>query len=47
MGRAIIADADEEIAGQHDGEFPLVVWQTGSGTPTNLNLNEVNPGASD
>jgi fumarate hydratase, class II len=29
------------IAGQHDGEFPLVVWQTGSGTQTNMNMNEV------
>ncbi len=38
---AIIAAADEVIAGQHDGEFPLVVWQTGSGTQTNMNMNEV------
>jgi fumarate hydratase class II len=38
---AIIAAADEVIAGKHDGEFPLVVWQTGSGTQTNMNLNEV------
>ena len=29
------------IGGQHDGEFPLVVWQTGSGTQTNMNVNEV------
>ena len=41
IGRAIIAAGDEVIAGQHDGEFPLVVWQTGSGTQTNMNLNEV------
>ncbi|MGO9466082.1 MAG: class II fumarate hydratase [Isosphaeraceae bacterium] len=41
IGRAIVAAADEVIAGQHDGEFPLVVWQTGSGTQTNMNLNEV------
>jgi fumarate hydratase, class II len=41
VGRAIIAAADEVIAGQHDDEFPLVVWQTGSGTQTNMNLNEV------
>jgi fumarate hydratase class II len=41
IGRAIIAAADEVIAGQHDDEFPLVVWQTGSGTQTNMNLNEV------
>lgn len=38
---AIIAAADEVIAGQHDEEFPLVVWQTGSGTQTNMNMNEV------
>ena len=41
IGRAIIAAADEVFAGQHDAEFPLVVWQTGSGTQTNMNLNEV------
>src|SRR5947209_13798843 len=40
-GRAIIEAADEVIAGKHDGEFPLVVWQTGSGTQTNMNMNEV------
>lgn len=38
---AIVAAADEVIAGQHEAEFPLVVWQTGSGTQTNMNLNEV------
>ncbi|MDB4971054.1 MAG: fumarate hydratase, class [Myxococcales bacterium] len=38
---AIIAAADEVIAGQHDAEFPLVVWQTGSGTQSNMNMNEV------
>ncbi|WP_048439940.1 class II fumarate hydratase [Caenimonas sp. SL110] len=38
---AIIAAADEVLAGQHDDEFPLVVWQTGSGTQTNMNVNEV------
>ena len=38
---AIVAAADEVLAGRHDGEFPLVVWQTGSGTQTNMNLNEV------
>lgn len=32
---------DEIIAGKLDGEFPLVVWQTGSGTQTNMNVNEV------
>jgi fumarate hydratase, class II len=38
---AIIAAADEVLDGKHDGEFPLVVWQTGSGTQTNMNVNEV------
>ncbi len=38
---AIVAAADEVIAGRHEAEFPLVVWQTGSGTQTNMNLNEV------
>jgi len=39
--RAIVQAADEIIAGKHAGEFPLAVWQTGSGTQTNMNLNEV------
>ena len=38
---AIVAAADEVLDGRHPGEFPLVVWQTGSGTQTNMNLNEV------
>lgn len=38
---AIARAADEVLAGIHDEEFPLVVWQTGSGTQTNMNLNEV------
>ncbi len=38
---AIITAADEVISGQHPDEFPLVVWQTGSGTQSNMNLNEV------
>jgi fumarate hydratase, class II len=38
---AIVAAADEVLAGQHAEEFPLVVWQTGSGTQTNMNMNEV------
>ena len=38
---AIIAAADEVISGKHNDEFPLVVWQTGSGTQTNMNVNEV------
>jgi hypothetical protein len=40
-GRAIVAAADEVLAGRWDSEFPLVVWQTGSGTQTNMNVNEV------
>ena len=39
--RAIVAAADEVIAGRHADEFPLVVWQTGSGTQINMNMNEV------
>src|SRR5271169_6265657 len=39
--RAIIRAAREVIEGQLDDHFPLVVWQTGSGTQTNMNLNEV------
>ena len=38
---AIVAAADEVLQGQHADEFPLVVWQTGSGTQTNMNVNEV------
>jgi fumarate hydratase class II len=37
----IVAAADEVIRGGLDEEFPLVVWQTGSGTQTNMNVNEV------
>ena len=32
---------DEILAGQHDNQFPLVIWQTGSGTQSNMNVNEV------
>ena len=39
--RAIVRAADEVIAGRLDDHFPLVVWQTGSGTQTNMNVNEV------
>jgi fumarate hydratase class II len=39
--QAIQRAADEVLAGKHDEEFPLVVWQTGSGTQTNMNVNEV------
>jgi fumarate hydratase class II len=38
---AIIKAADEIVDGRHPDEFPLAVWQTGSGTQTNMNLNEV------
>ncbi|XP_041107793.1 fumarate hydratase, mitochondrial isoform X2 [Polyodon spathula] len=38
---AIVRAADEVIAGKLDDHFPLVVWQTGSGTQTNMNVNEV------
>ncbi|CDI03296.1 fumarate hydratase (fumarase C),aerobic Class II [Candidatus Competibacter denitrificans Run_A_D11] len=37
----IVRAADEVIAGQFDDQFPLVVWQTGSGTQSNMNANEV------
>ncbi|MBP2845529.1 class II fumarate hydratase [Dickeya oryzae] len=40
-GDAIIQAADEVLNGQHAGEFPLAIWQTGSGTQTNMNMNEV------
>src|SRR5579883_468955 len=39
--KLIVAAADEVLAGKHDEEFPLRVWQTGSGTQTNMNVNEV------
>jgi len=39
--QAIVSAADEVLAGRHDEEFPLVVWQTGSGTQSNMNVNEV------
>jgi fumarate hydratase, class II len=41
LSDAIVAAANEVIAGKLDGEFPLSVWQTGSGTQTNMNMNEV------
>jgi len=40
-GEAIVNAADEALSGALDGEFPLVTWQTGSGTQTNMNVNEV------
>lgn len=40
--RDLIAQVcDEILAGQHDDQFPLVIWQTGSGTQSNMNVNEV------
>ena len=41
LAEAIVAAADEVIAGKLDDHFPLVVWQTGSGTQSNMNANEV------
>lgn len=38
---AISTVCDEILSGQHDDQFPLVVWQTGSGTQSNMNVNEV------
>src|SRR5438874_3480061 len=38
---AIVRAADEAIAGRLDDQFPLFVWQTGSGTQSNMNTNEV------
>ncbi|EAN9734523.1 class II fumarate hydratase [Salmonella enterica] len=38
---AIIQAADEVLAGKHADEFPLAIWQTGSGTQSNMNMNEV------
>ncbi|GLW37393.1 fumarate hydratase class II [Pectobacterium carotovorum subsp. carotovorum] len=40
-GNAIIQAADEVLADKHAGEFPLAIWQTGSGTQSNMNMNEV------
>ena len=41
ISKYIIKAADEIIKGKHDNHFPLKVWQTGSGTQTNMNVNEV------
>ena len=41
LGKAIVSAATEVMEGKHDDQFPLVVWQTGSGTQTNMNANEV------
>jgi fumarate hydratase class II len=40
-GNAILQAADEVLADKHSNEFPLSIWQTGSGTQTNMNMNEV------
>lgn len=40
-GNAIMAAVDEVLAGRHPDEFPLAIWQTGSGTQSNMNMNEV------
>ena len=39
--KLIVMACDEIVQGKHDNQFPLVVWQTGSGTQTNMNVNEV------
>jgi len=41
IARLIEQAADEVLAGEHDDQFPLAVWQTGSGTQSNMNANEV------
>jgi fumarate hydratase, class II len=41
LAEPIMTAAGEVVAGKHDGHFPLPVWQTGSGTQTNMNVNEV------
>jgi fumarate hydratase class II len=41
LAELIVRAADEVIEGRHDDHFPLYVWQTGSGTQTNMNVNEV------
>ena len=41
VAQEIASFCEEIAAGQHDGEFPLAVWQTGSGTQSNMNMNEV------
>ena len=41
QAQAIVSAADEIVRGEHDGEFPLDVFQTGSGTSSNMNANEV------
>ena len=41
LATAIVQASDEVVAGKHNDHFPLVIWQSGSGTQTNMNVNEV------
>ena len=41
LSKYVVRAAEEVIKGKHDKHFPLKVWQTGSGTQTNMNVNEV------
>src|SRR5436189_4904248 len=41
VAKLIVQAAEEVIAGKHSDHFPLRIWQTGSGTQTNMNVNEV------
>jgi fumarate hydratase, class II len=41
IAAAIVCAADAILAGKHDDQFPLTIWQTGSGTQSNMNVNEV------
>ena len=41
IGKLIVSTCDEVISGNLDDHFPLRIWQTGSGTQTNMNANEV------
>ena len=41
IANAIITAADAILSGEYDAQFPLVIWQTGSGTQSNMNVNEV------
>ena len=46
IANAIITAADAILIGEYDAQFPLVIWQTGSGTQSNMNVNEVIAGIS-
>ncbi|HEX7743206.1 MAG TPA: lyase family protein, partial [Sphingobium sp.] len=46
LADAIEAAADDVVSGRHDDQFPLVIWQTGSGTQSNMNVNEVIAGVA-